>query len=138
MREGVVGNPVEALDEDRLLVDDEDEAGAVLVFLILDAHVTQPDAGLVRVEHLVACVQDDDDIVERLLAIAARPPELGVGDIELHGCGREIHRHRDRRCHLADRRRNGQGGCGIRVFYVDDDRDMAVGRRERTHRGEPR
>src|SRR5699024_12517906 len=74
-----VGDPVGARGQDRAVVDDDGEGGPDLVGLLEDPGGAEPDAVLSGVEQLVVCVpQVDAHGVPGLVAVAARPPQLGV------------------------------------------------------------
>ncbi len=84
-RERVVGDPVDSLDQDRAVVDDQLEGGARGIRLGVPAHRAEPDPAGRRVEHLVVGGQLEPHVVERLGAVTGRPPALDGAELGLEG-----------------------------------------------------
>lgn len=78
----VVGDPVDAACEDADAVDDEGEAGAVFVGAAVDLDGAEADSVLPGVQRPVAFEERQLDVVQRLFAVSAWPPEVCVGDVQ--------------------------------------------------------
>ncbi len=106
VRERVVRDPVRPAHPDGHPVDDEPEGRAVLVGLHLERRGAEADAAGGRVEVRALGQQLDDDVVERLVTVRPRPPQVHLGhdDVDLHRVG--VGRHLDP--HPGDGRREGE------------------------------
>ena len=138
-REGVVGDPVRALHEHRLVVHDELERGAVGVGLRVPAQVAEADPSGRLVEHPAVGAEPHADVVEHGVAIADGPPALHLLEFESHdGLVRSRRDHR-RGARARDLEIQAQLGVidrarGIRSLHRDDRLDDAARtRRRRAH-----
>ena len=93
--EHIVRNPVGASDIDVLAVDDESERAAIDVGREVEFDAAESDAFAPGGEHGLACDKSHIESMERLVAVASRPPEAGVRGVEPHvyGCltGTDVH-----------------------------------------------
>ena len=83
----VVGDPVDALHEHRLVVDDERERRAGIVGRHVPAHVSEAHLARRAIENRAVggCDELHLDVVQRLRAVPGRPPALHLGEREHHG-----------------------------------------------------
>jgi len=125
--ECVVGDPVDALHEHRLVVDDECERRAGLVGRHVPAHVPESDLARRAIEnHAVGgCDELDLDVVQRLRAVPDRPPALHLGERERHGRGRVITGQAAGCLHAADAHRHDDRVVA-RALELDVHRDRAA------------
>ena len=103
-REGIVGYPVDALDGDGPIVDDDPERGARFVRLRVEPYGAETDPALVGIKQFVAVPELDGEVDERLVAVTPWPPERDIadaegqlgfpsGDVGIHGCPCRAHTH---------------------------------------------
>ncbi len=79
----VCGNPVRALGENGPSVDHELKAFPEFVGVAVQRDRSQPDATAPAVEDLFALDELETHLIERLIAMAVRPPQFGIRDFKL-------------------------------------------------------
>src|SRR5699024_8848202 len=80
--EDVVGNPVDALDPDRLAVDLQRVRPSLIVGFGVDLDGAEADPALPRVEFDAGAAQTHRDRVQRLIAATSGPPQFRVVDLD--------------------------------------------------------
>ena len=96
VREGIVGDPVGPARPHVLVVDDEREAHAIGVVVHRDAHRAESDAARGGVKNgAVGRGEGDIDVVQRLIAVRARPPQVHGRELDVKRRGRFPRRHDD-------------------------------------------
>lgn len=98
-REDVVGDPVHAACEDAFAVDDEGESGAVRVRRAVHFHGPEADPPVPGVEGALFATgtggffdEREFQVVQGLAAVAAGPPQVGVGHLKCQHHVRPLHR----------------------------------------------
>ena len=82
-QEAIVGNPVRAAHEDRDVVDNDRESGAVFVGRGVEADGAEACLACPAVEDFACLVgKYDVEVVQRLVAESVRPPKFRVLDVE--------------------------------------------------------
>src|ERR1700761_3255099 len=117
--EGVGRNPVRALGEDRTAVDDELEALAELVLVPVEHDGAQADLTLPAIDHARPVDELERYVVERLGAVAVRPPEFWVRDLGLQaGELRHLFAGEGNRAAIFRTARDGQCGLELKCHFA--------------------
>jgi hypothetical protein len=122
----IIGYPVDTLDEHRLAVDRNGECSANLVAGGDQVDGAETDSPLPAVQFLIGCRQGEIEIGQRLVAVANRPPQRRIGNIDDEHCAGGAGLQLDHGL-LAD---DFGGDCewciGVESFQIDPELDSTV------------